>query len=479
MRVVFHTSHLKTKFFHALAVRLEKMGHEIFWISNTNRWTKWLMNHGIPASHLLDVTAFGTEWAGKKSLTPDEESELRHIERAGGVTVNNLILMDRLLSLKPRTYARAYLYVAGREIRRFLVEKQADVLFLEATWASELLTVIICQEIGRLCYCPRPVRIPSNQSAFFDGYMQSSIAFIREPDDNDRVEATKFYDYFLSKEPRPGYWYTVSCRIPKLRATWMKKLFLHLRLQHDDPFDETCPSPMSLVSSRLSEVWNKWVLSVARPFESVQLPSRRPYVLYALHQQPEASIDVVGAYFSNQIELIKSLARSIPSTHELYIKEHRASIGVRSLAYHRTLQRIPCVRLIDPYADSHQLIRNADLVVSVSGTIAYEAALYGTPAMTVAPMYFGPVLTGNGINPYRESFGEIFDILCGNRKRDDAENVRQRNIEFLAWLIAQSFEGIISDPESEPNCMAPENLDSVAQAMDVLLAKQAEHSHAL
>ena len=42
-----------------------------------------------------------------------------------------------------------------------------------------------------------------------------------------------------------------------------------------------------------------------------------PFVIYPLHTQPESSIDVAGAFFSNQAELIKSISRSLPIGFDL------------------------------------------------------------------------------------------------------------------------------------------------------------------
>jgi len=477
MKVAFFANDLKTELFHAVAVQLEKLGHDIFWISTSNTWSKWLRNHGVPESNLLDLTEFGPEWTSKKSLSSEEELELHRLEAKSEVTINNLILMDRLSMSKPYPIIRACLYVAAREFRRFMIENQIKTLFSEATWALELLAILICRDIGGHCYCPGTVRIPSNRFCFFEGYMQSLIALIREPDERHMEKAREFLDYYLNNNIKPYYWYKGN-KFPRPHLDWLKKLFLNLRRNNEDKFEQMRIPSTHLATIRLSNVIkNRW-FTYTKPFEDVQLPPPRPYILYALHQQPESSIDVQGAFFSNQLELIKSISRSVPSTHELYVKDHRHCIGERPLRFYKTIKRIPGVRLINPFIDSHQLIKHADLVISVSGTIAYEAALFGRPAMTVAPMFFGPILEVNGINPYRQSFSDIFNCLSGKNEYN-ADSRRQKNIEFLAWLLAQSFEGVVSDPRSNPECMSPENIERVAKAMDIAIKNQSMEMHRL
>ena len=62
------------------------------------------------------------------------------------------------------------------------------------------------------------------------------------------------------------------------------------------------------------------------------------------------------------------------------MKEHSVALNTRPRAFYRELRRIPAVRLISPFADNFKLISGADLVVTVTGTAAYEASLLGQPA---------------------------------------------------------------------------------------------------
>ena len=73
----------------------------------------------------------------------------------------------------------------------------------------------------------------------------------------------------------------------------------------------------------------------------------------------------------------------MPATHKLWIKEHRGGISDRSLAWFRRIKRLPNVRVIDPFANIYSLIRNADLLVTISGTAGFEAALMGVPSLFV------------------------------------------------------------------------------------------------
>ena len=83
------------------------------------------------------------------------------------------------------------------------------------------------------------------------------------------------------------------------------------------------------------------------------------------------------------------------------------------------------------------------LVLTVTGTVAYESALLGLPAVTLAPVFFGPLLSVDA--------GQYPDPLCWNwpallDQQRSREETSSRAVSFLAWIRAQSFSGMPVDP---------------------------------
>src|SRR5690606_14631785 len=122
------------------------------------------------------------------------------------------------------------------------------------------------------------------------------------------------------------------------------------------------------------------IVSVNKPFDLIKKDKK--YILVTLHKQPESSIDVLAAGHSNQMEAVRALSRSVSACTEIWVKEHSNAIGDRSLSWYRHLKMIPGVRLIEPYANTFELIRGAEGVISASGTVCFEAGLLGVPAIT-------------------------------------------------------------------------------------------------
>ena len=97
-------------------------------------------------------------------------------------------------------------------------------------------------------------------------------------------------------------------------------------------------------------------------------PEGTPFLFFPLHFQPEASTLIAGSYFTNQIEVVKDLARSVPIDWEVVVKEHFWMRGQRELSAYRDLEQIPNVRLVAFDVPTHELIEEAAVVSVVSGT---------------------------------------------------------------------------------------------------------------
>lgn len=469
MRIGFITSHHKTIFFHAIASQLEQEGHEVFWVSPSHVWAEWLAERGVPHERILDITAYHSEWTKPLPLEPTAIEELKELEERNGWSLKELVLMDRLLSKKKFAASLRYLYIAQKYLKRFLSQNRIEVLFSEQTWAFELLATQVCTLLGIPSYAPGAARIPDGRFVFFKEHLQREIASFAESMPEDQENAKKFYEDFLERKPKPSYFY-LNNKKPNVQLRWFAKLANHFLLSFKDPYDLTRPSLSSLVSQRFKEVWNRWITSLFYRFERAQ-PDDSAFVLYTLHKQPESSIDVLASFYSNQLENIKTIARTLPVDHTLYVKEHSNAIGDRSIAFYKEITRIPGVKLIDPYANTYALIQKARLVIAPSGTVCYEAGVLGIPSLTLSPMYFDSLLTAKTPLLNMQDFRQMHRILQEGKKDLADPHSDNKKIDFLARIYANSFEGLIDTPTSNPECMSEKNISLVSRAFSVFLGK--------
>jgi hypothetical protein len=81
--------------------------------------------------------------------------------------------------------------------------------------------------------------------------------------------------------------------------------------------------------------------------------------------------------------VVELLSRSIPPSHKLLVKIHKSDIANYSSAQLTRMRSFPGVELVRPFADTRRFIENADVIVSIQGTIGLEAALLGKPVITL------------------------------------------------------------------------------------------------
>jgi len=115
-----------------------------------------------------------------------------------------------------------------------------------------------------------------------------------------------------------------------------------------------------------------------------------PYVYFPMNVVEEYNLLHYAPFFTDQIEVIKHIAKSIPIDFTLYVKEHKGARirGWNSTDYYSKILEIPNVKLIHPNADNDQLIKNSKLVTTLRGTSSYKSIKYEKPLIVFGEIPF-------------------------------------------------------------------------------------------
>jgi len=116
-------------------------------------------------------------------------------------------------------------------------------------------------------------------------------------------------------------------------------------------------------------------------FEYYPFDKLNKYIYFPLQFQPEASIDVIAPFFSNQLETARLVAMSLPDDYTLAVKEHPAMLGFRAPDFLEKISRTPNIKLIDYRISSDTVIKKSAMLVCTNGTTLAEAAFYNKPAI--------------------------------------------------------------------------------------------------
>lgn len=116
-------------------------------------------------------------------------------------------------------------------------------------------------------------------------------------------------------------------------------------------------------------------------------PSQR-LAFYPLQYEPEMGILMSAPFDTDQIQIIRRIAQSLPVEMNLYVKEHPTMVSYRPRRYYEELKKIPNVRLIDPNIPGAEVVKHASLVASINSSAAWEGALFGKPVITFGDAFF-------------------------------------------------------------------------------------------
>ena len=202
------------------------------------------------------------------------------------------------------------------------------------------------------------------------------------------------------------------------------------------------------------------------PWRFLAPPAHGPYVFFPLQVDPEASTMVKTPMLTDQLHLIETLAKSIPLSINLVVKEHLPMVGRRPSEFYERISRLPRTYLSHPASPSIDLIKHARLVCVVTGTAGMEAMIHGVPVLVLGEIPTDVV--GEGVvkcdNPWRlpEAVAKALTI----------EPVSNEALE--TWLAALLSQSLSFPPELPWESSSPERFETYDYALKHLVRQLLE-----
>jgi hypothetical protein len=154
-----------------------------------------------------------------------------------------------------------------------------------------------------------------------------------------------------------------------------------------------------------------------------------------MQTEPERSLLIDAPFYTNQIEMIKNIAKSLPIEYKLYVKEHPNQgplRGWRKISEYKELMEIPNILLIHPSVSVEELLKLCSLVVS-AGTTCFEAGFYSKPSITFADLGYSNLPHVFKINSLEELPSLIRSALTTQVHVSDMSS-------YLSLIEKNSFE---------------------------------------
>jgi len=441
--ICFIANFSKTYLFHAIAQSLKADGVKINWIC-TNIKLFHFLKENYPLEQILYI-----------NRTIIDEHKGVAIQ---DFKLNEIIYGDRVLREEP-IFGKQFLTVIQQPIYQFIKTQHIQWIFGEITWAHEVLIHRMCGQLKTLnCTFlnPHVVRIPNNRFSFFKDEQQAQIFEIKD---------ILIEEYPVLKVREPTY--MRFNRQLKLKRNSiggrLAKIKRFITNENMDRKDSTLiVNERIRFITRFKEEYRKerYKFIKKETFESIR---NSRYIYVGLHKQPEASVDVFGRYYENQLQNIQNLWRVLPPTWKLVVKEHPMAIGDRSTFFYKSLKKLPNLILLRDQEPAYRLIKNAKLVVTITGTMAYEAALMGIPSATFAPTFFNQLHLCQQID---------LNILSSIKHLEEwiavIKGSKDNRLRFSNYVMVNSFSGRLLDPITDKTVLESENIQLLAQGFKTL-----------
>lgn len=135
-----------------------------------------------------------------------------------------------------------------------------------------------------------------------------------------------------------------------------------------------------------------------------QIKEGIPFVYFPLQLEPERTVLIPAPFYTNQLEVIANIAKSLPVDYKLYVKEHPMQTirGWREISYYKNIINLPNVSLIHPSVSTEEIIKKCSLVITITGTGGLEAALYEKPSIVLADVNYSSLPSVYRLKNYEE-----------------------------------------------------------------------------
>ena len=215
-----------------------------------------------------------------------------------------------------------------------------------------------------------------------------------------------------------------------------------------------------------------------------------PYIYFPLGIVLERHILIDAPYYTNQVELIRHIAKSLPVGYRLLVKEHPAqkSREWRTISEYKQILEIPNVTLIHPTFSDQKLQKNCSLIISTAGGSAFEATFYEKPSIIFGDAIYSSlpsVTKANSIECLPQIIRNSLNTKVNSHDLAKYMKLLSDNLIdfsfaefFTEFVVRFAFSGGYNDvkiDENELESFLKEKIDSLDYLSDCHIAKINQH----
>lgn len=366
-------------------------------------------------------------YLNKKNF-PNFNTEENNLE---DIKLNELLWSDRVLKINQQN--QDYLKTIANYIYKFLKKNQINIIFGEFTWSYEIVISRVAKILNIPYYNMQSVRYPSNRFLFFSNEKQNLFFIRNKPQTRISVneEDNKYEKYIIEK----------TKNINNLKYIFIKafKLFTNDYFDRNDP---TYTSKYLRTTNFILKLINKFTYFIIPKIDKKKLKQKN-YIIYYLQKNPEATVDIKGMYYSDQINNIINIWKILPKNFQLIIKEHPNCIGDRNIFFYKKLLKLKNVFLIknEDLKDNEKFVINSYATFSIASTASLQSAYKKIPSFTFGETFFNCLKYSIklSLEDLRNSKNLESLIDTKIKEKNDDENFYLKN-SFEGYLILDNLK---------------------------------------
>ena len=190
----------------------------------------------------------------------------------------------------------------------------------------------------------------------------------------------------------------------------------------------------------LFKKFNVWRTHMAKEqlFASYVAEDER-FFIYPLHYEPEASTAVRAFYFSDQLALIRLIAKVLPLGIKLVVKEHGGNQGYRKPEFYKELAYMPNVIMLPSRYDVGSLLKRCHGVITLTGRMGWEAIVNQKPVICLGKAYWSSLESVHRVESWKE-LSDAVQKSCEAAQGEDY-HCEESILAFAAAYIECTYPG--------------------------------------
>lgn len=434
MRILFVENKHVTRTWEALTPLLQRAGDEVHWLVQNRLWMPGIGSpHLIPLPHMSDLRA------------PDSDrfDRIRHQDRGINYFAGN---------------DRHYPYYAER-IAAVIDAVQPDILIGESTLFHEHLAIEAARARGIPYLFPTSVRYPVNRIGFLAADTQETAFGSGDVLPDAEIDALlEIYarrgsvPLFYTQMGRTG----LAARAEGLARALGKGLTALRSRLGGERFNTPSLFHKARIERRKAALVRAWD-GIAAGKAGM---TARTTVLFPLQMLPESTLECWGYEWRDQLGALRALVDASDEDTLFAVKTNPLPRYEMTADFVDFVRDHPRVQPLSSSTRMDDVFWNADLIATVTGTVAIEGFLTGKPFVTLSHSLATPFAPGRThIRP--EHLRGVIDAIRAGDWPVAGETERRH---FLAQQIAGSHRAVMGDIYYYPPVVEPDNLDRLAAA---------------